>query len=168
VRYRVHLADQDVEFEIVHSGDSTQVVMDGRTMQADLVQISGSPVYSLILDGRSYEVSVHRRNGRFELSLKGDSYRADVMDERAMRIAEATGDALQQLSGETILAPMPGVVVGVAVAVGDEVEPGQGVLTLEAMKMENELKATVGGVISEVKVKVGQGVTQGEALLVIE
>jgi pyruvate carboxylase subunit B len=168
VRYKVHLAGRDVEFEVIHSGDVTQVVMDGRTMEADLVQISGSPVYSLILDGSSYEVSVHRRNGHFELSLKGDSYHADVMDERAMRIAEATGDALQQLSGETVLAPMPGVVVGIGVEVGDEVEPGQGVVTLEAMKMENELKATVAGVIKEIKIKVGQGVTQGEALVVIE
>ena len=60
------------------------------------------------------------------------------------------------------------MVVGIAVAVGDAVVPGQGVMTLEAMKMENELKSAVEGVVKEIKVKIGQGVAQGEPLVVIE
>jgi propionyl-CoA carboxylase alpha chain len=63
---------------------------------------------------------------------------------------------------------MPGVVIGIAVAVGDAVEAGQGVLTLEAMKMENELKSSAAGVVKQIKVEVGQGVAQGEPLVVIE
>jgi biotin carboxyl carrier protein len=168
VRYKVRVADQDVEFELRHVGDATKVVIDGRTLDADLIRIAGSPVYSLILDGKSYEVSVHRRNGRFALGMRGESYEADVMDERAMRIAEATKDAVQAHTGETIMAPMPGVVVGVGVAVGDTVEPGQGVVTLEAMKMENELKCICGGVVSKIMCECGKGVSQGQPLLKIE
>ena len=163
MKYKVNVADEDVEFEIRRNGGATQVVIGDRTLDADLVRISGSPVYSLILDGQSYEVSVHRRNGRFDLGLRGEAYHAKVMDERAMRIAEATGESLLDQSGETILAPMPGVVVGIEVVVG-----GQGVLTLEAMKMENELKSAVGGVVKKINVEVGRGVAQGEALVVIE
>ncbi|MFH1690789.1 MAG: biotin/lipoyl-containing protein [Candidatus Eisenbacteria bacterium] len=85
-----------------------------------------------------------------------------------MRIAEATGDTGGQQSGETVHAPMPGIVVGIAVEVGSEVQPGQGVVTLEAMKMENELTSAVEGVVKEIKVEIGQGVSQGEPLLVIE
>jgi pyruvate carboxylase subunit B len=168
LKYKVRVADRDVEFEIRHSGDVTEVVIGDRTLVADLVRISGSPVYSLLLDGQSYEVSVHRRDGRFDLALRGEAYHANVMDERAMRIAEATGESLLAQSGETILAPMPGVVVGIDVSEGDTVEPGQGIVTLEAMKMENELKCGVGGVVKKIHVEVGRGVTQGEALVVIE
>ncbi len=168
MKYKVRVAEEDIELEIRHSGDATEVVVGDRVLAADLVRIAGSPVYSLVLDGRSHEVSVHRHNGRFELVIGGESYDADVMDERAMRIAEATGDVGEKQSGETVLAPMPGVVVGIAVAVGDTVEPGQGVVTLEAMKMENELKSAVEGVVREIKIEVGQGVAQGEPLVVIE
>lgn len=168
MKYRVRIADEDIDLDVRHSGDSTEVTLGDRAMAADLVRIAGSPVYSLVLDGRSYEVSAHRRDGRFELAIRGENYRASVLDERAMRIAEATGDAVAQQSGETVHAPMPGIVVGIAVEVGSEVEPGQGVVTLEAMKMENELKASVGGVVKAIKVEVGQGVSQGEPLVVIE
>jgi len=167
VKYKVRVGEEDIELEVEHSGDSTTVTTGERTHDADLVRIAGSPVYSLVLDGRSYEVSVQRGNGHFELVLGGENYEALVMDERAMRIAEATADVAAQ-SGETIKAPMPGVVVGITVAVGDTVEAGQGVLTLEAMKMENELKSGGEGVVKEVKVEVGQGVAQGEPLIVIE
>ena len=168
MKYKVGIEDETVELEVKHAGDETQVLLGDRVLTADVVRIGGSPVYSLVLDGKSYEVSVHRREGTFELVLGGESYDALVMDERAMRIAEATGDVAGQQSGETIMAPMPGVVVGVAVAVGDTVSPGQGVMTLEAMKMENELKSSVEGVVKEIKAEVGQGVAQGEPLLVIE
>ena len=167
MKYKVGIEDETVELEVRHAGDETQVVLGDRVLIADVVRIGGSPVYSLVLDGKSYEVSAHRRDGRFELVLGGESYDAHVMDERAMRIAEATGDVAAQ-SGETVLAPMPGVVIGITVTVGDTVEAGQGVLTLEAMKMENELKSAVEGVVREVRVEVGQGVAQGEPLIVIE
>ena len=91
-----------------------------------------------------------------------------MLDERAMKIAAAGGGAAEGAAGEIVKAPMPGVVVGIAVAVGDEVEAGQGVVTLEAMKMENELKSASGGTVQEIRVEVGQGVSQGESLVVIE
>jgi biotin carboxyl carrier protein len=121
----------------------------------------------MILGDRSYEVSVHRKNGEYEVVLEGETYAARVLDERAVRIAAAGGGEEAQ-SGETVRAPMPGVVVGVAVEVGAEVAPGQGVVTLEAMKMENELKSAGGGTVREINVAVGQGVAQGEILVVIE
>ncbi len=168
MKYNVRIAEENIELEVRHSGNATEVVVGDRVLAADLVRIAGSPVYSLVLDGKSYEVSVHRRDGRFALVIGGESYDADVMDERAMRIAEATGDEGEKQAGETVRAPMPGGGGGVAIAVGDTVTPGQGVITLEAMKMENELKSAVEGVVKEIKVEVGQGVAQGEPLVVIE
>ena len=99
MKYSVRIGEEDIELEIRHSGDATDVVIGDRVLTADVVRIAGSPIYSLVLDGRSHEVSVHRRKGRFALVIGGESYDADVMDERAMRIAEATGDGGEKQSG---------------------------------------------------------------------
>lgn len=168
VKFFVEIEDAEVEIDIEHGRDGVSVTLNGETLPADLVRVGTSPVYSLTLGGRSYEFSAHPRNGKYEIVLDGEPYTASVMDERAKLIAEATGAGAALEGGETIAAPMPGVVVGVAVDEGANVAPGQGVVTLEAMKMENELKCETGGVVKEVRVSVGQGVAQGEVLVVIE
>ncbi len=168
MRYQVEIEGVDFELEVDRSGGGTTVTLGDRSERADLVRIGRSPVYSLILGDSSYEVSVHRRNGDLEIVLGGQTYTATVLDERAMKIAAAGGGAAEGAAGEIVRAPMPGVVVGIVVGVGDEVSPGQGIVALEAMKMENELKSASGGTIKEIRVKVGQGVSQGESLVVIE
>jgi pyruvate carboxylase subunit B len=168
LRYLVQIDGEDYELEVDRSNGGTEVRLGDRTERADLVRIGGSPVYSLILGDSSHEISVHRRNGDLEIVVGGQTYTARVLDERAMKIAAAGGGAGEGAEGEIVKAPMPGVVVGIAVGVGDEVSAGQGVLTLEAMKMENELKSASGGTVKEVRVEVGQGVLQGEPLVVIE
>ncbi|MFH1502135.1 MAG: biotin/lipoyl-containing protein [Candidatus Eisenbacteria bacterium] len=168
MKYVVHIMGEDVELDISHGSDGTTVTVGDRAETADLVRVGSSPVYSLTLGGRSYEFSAHRKNGGYEIVLDGEPYSAGVMDERAMLIAAASGPADDGEAGETVSAPMPGVVVGIAVEVGAEVEPGQGIVTLEAMKMENELKSERGGVVKAVRVSVGQGVAQGETLIELE
>lgn len=164
----MRIGGEEIELEIGRSEGVATVALGDRTERADLVRIGSSAMYSLILGNHSYELSMHRTNGQYEIVLLGETYTARVMDERALRIAAASGMDGETSTGETIKAPMPGVVVRIASAVGDTILPGQGVLTLEAMKMENELKSAAGGVVREIKVEVGQGVTLGEALLVIE
>jgi pyruvate carboxylase subunit B len=168
VRYLVQIDGADFELEVDRSNGDTEVRLGDRSAQADLVRIGRSPVYSLVLGGSSHEISVHRRNGDLEIVLGGQTYTARVLDERAMKIAAAGGGAAEGAAGEVVKAPMPGVVVGIAVGVGDQVSAGQGIVTLEAMKMENELKSASGGTVKEIRVEVGQGVSQGEPLVVIE
>ena len=168
MRYQVQIDGEDYDLEIVRSAGSTTVTVGERSTPADLVRIGGSAVYSLILGDSSHEISVHKRNGDLEIVVGGQAYSARVRDERAMKIAAAGGGASEGAAGAIVRAPMPGVVVGIGVGVGDEVSPGQGVVTLEAMKMENELKSASGGTVKEIRVEVGQGVSQGEALVVIE
>ena len=168
MKFFVNIEGKGVEIEVERGEGGLAVTLDGKTLHADLVRIGTSPVYSLTLGGRSYEFSAHRRNGSYEIVLDGEPYSAGVLDERAMLIAEATGGPGDAEGGESVVAPMPGVVVGVSVEEGAAVEPGQGVVTLEAMKMENELKCETGGLVKKVRVAVGQGVSQGEVLVVIE
>ena len=167
MKYQVEIADERIELEVEKTDEGANVTLGDKTQAADIVRIGRSPVYSLILGDRSFEVSVHRRDKIYQVVLDGATYDARVMDERALRLAAAGGgDA--EVRGEVARAPMPGIVVGIAVDVGATVEPGQGIVTLEAMKMENELKSATGGVVKEIKIEVGQGVTQGEDLVVIE
>jgi biotin carboxyl carrier protein len=168
LRYQVQIDGVDYDLEIDRSPQGTTVKLGDRSAPADLVRIGGSAVYSLILEDSSHEISVHKRNGDLEIVVGGQAYLARVRDERAMKIAAAGGGATDGATGAIVRAPMPGVVVGIGVGVGDEVSPGQGVVTLEAMKMENELKSASGGTVREIRVEVGQGVSQGEALVVIE
>ena len=168
MKYVVKMSGEEVELSVDKAEEGMAVSMDGLVTRADLVRVGASPVYSLILGGRSYEISVHSRNGAYEVVLGGETYVARVLDERAVLLASVSEGGDDGQTGEAITAPMPGIVVGVAVSVGDEVAPGQGVVTLEAMKMENELKAAAGGVVTEVRVQPGQGVAQGEALIIIE
>ena len=168
MKYEVRIAGEKLDVEVERDGSETIVRGGDREETVDLARVGQSPVYSLIVGNRSYELSVHRKDGGYEIRLAGESYVARVLDERAARIAAASGGATDEEAGEIVCAPMPGIVVGVSVKPGSVVEPGQGVVTLEAMKMENELRSTTGGVVKEVRVEVGQGVTQGEPLVVIE
>jgi pyruvate carboxylase subunit B len=164
----VDIGGERIELEVERAEGGATIKIGGRPEPFDLVRVGSSPVYSLILGSRSYEVSVHHRNGAYEIVLGGETYRATVMNERAVRMAAASGLGSDAGAGEFIRAPMPGIVVGISVEAGDAVSPGDGVVTLEAMKMENELRSAAGGVVKEIKVGIGQGVTQGEVLVVIE
>jgi biotin carboxyl carrier protein len=141
----------------------------GRTLSA---QGERAGHYSLLIGDRSYEMFI-RATGRqesgastFEVSIGGQTFEVGVQDERARALASLVGEA--RTSGDvTIRAPMPGLVSNVLVSEGNEVQRGQPVVVLEAMKMENDLSATHAGIVKSLRVAKGQTVAQGEALAVI-
>jgi pyruvate carboxylase subunit B len=98
---------------------------------------------------------------------RGEVVEVEVLDERTRHIQGLVGAGKTQAGGGTVKAPMPGLVVKVLVEPGAAVAPGQGLVVLEAMKMENEIKAVSGGVIESVAVKPGQAVEKGAPLVVI-
>ena len=139
VKYEVRIADEDIELEVVHSGRFDRRTLGDRAMQADLVRIAARP--STRSCSTAAPTSSPHTGGT---ATPNSSLAARLRRPRhgRARHADRGGDGRRrwQLSGETVLAPMPGVVIGVTVAAGDTVEAGQGVITLEAMKMENELR----------------------------
>ena len=106
--------------------------------------------------------------GRFDVSVGG--YRFDVLalDERARAIRELSGAATQASGPAHLVAPMPGMIIRLNVAQGDQVRAGQGLVVMEAMKMENELRASVAGVVRKVLVAPGSAVEKGALLLEME
>lgn len=165
MRYYVTLDGRT--FEVDLTGDVPQV--DGRPVDAELTQVPGTPTRLLLVDGRSHALVARRdREDGWDLYLDGERFTADVVDERARAIREMTGHGNVEAGPRPIRAPMPGLVVRVDVAEGDPVEPGQSVAIVEAMKMENDLKAENNGVVARVLVEAGEPVEKGAILVEFE
>jgi biotin carboxyl carrier protein len=141
--------------------------VDGRRLAADFQRLPDGEVYSLLVDGRSHEVRVSPGANALEVTVRGTRVPVEVRHP----LEKLLGATLRKSgagSGETISAPMPGLVVALRVQPGDVVAPGQAVVVIEAMKMQNELTAQHGGVVSEVLVSERQSVAAGQALMRIK
>jgi len=147
-----------------------RVLVNGRALEIDRDRLQAlrevePGVYSVLVDGRSFEVRAVADREGLKLEVDGQRLEAEVIDprNRSRRERAALGGGRQN-----IVTPMPGKVIRVLVREGDRVEVGQGVVVVEAMKMQNEMKALRTGVVVEVHVKDGETVGAGDALVVLE
>jgi biotin carboxyl carrier protein len=137
---------------------------DGRRIEADFVRLPDGEVYSLLVDGRSHVVRVSPAAEGLEVELRGSVIPVEVKHPLE-RMLQATAGTRVAARGETVAAPMPGVIVALRVARGDTVRAGQAVIVVEAMKMQNELAAAHDGVVSDVLVEEREAVSAGQALV---
>jgi len=167
VKYIVQLNDLQ---KTVGLDQSTVAYENDEAVHAELADIPGSPVRMVKIGSYVYRVVVERREGRGRYTLWVDGYRFDTeaLDERTRTIRELSGAAAAPSGPAPIKAPMPGLIVRVNVKVGDAVEAGQGVVVMEAMKMENELRATAAGTVKSVEVAPGAAVEKGALLVALE
>jgi hypothetical protein len=154
-------------FTVDLSGGAPRV--DGEDVSAEMTTIPGTPVRHLLLEGRSYPLLgfAGERRGDWEVMIGHDRLALEVVDERTRTLREMTGTVEVDVR-PVITAPMPGMVVRVEVEAGMAVRAGQGVVVVEAMKMENELKAPADAVVARVFVEPGQIVEKGATLVVFE
>ena len=152
--------------EIVVDVDGDRVTVEGHPARAELRVVPGTPLRQLLLDNRSFVLSVSGQSrGSWVLGRRGEEWEVEVLDERTRHIRALTGAGKDRRGGDTIRAPMPGLVVRVLVRSGEVVEAGAGMVVLEAMKMENELRARGAGVVQTVRVEPGMAVEKGEVLV---
>jgi biotin carboxyl carrier protein len=143
---------------------TVEVEVGGRTQNVDVVPVPGG--WSLLLDGRSYEVAVDVEQGRATVHVNGQPLSVTLPGAR--RFGRGRGSQDADASGpRRIVAPMPGRIVKVLVRTGDAVTPRQGLVVVEAMKMENELRAPGAGTVTDVKVVEGASVEANAVLVVI-
>jgi biotin carboxyl carrier protein len=155
------------EFEVDLTGDVP--VVDDRKVDAELSVIPGTPVRHLLIDGRSRAlVARPGERGEWDIHLNGDRYEVEVVDERTRAIRAMIGQGAEARGPRPIRAPMPGLMVRVDVEVGDTVRSGQTVAIIEAMKMENDLKADTAAVVSRILVEPGEAVEKGTVLVELE
>jgi biotin carboxyl carrier protein len=138
--------------------------IDGRRVEADAAKIFPG-VYSILLDGRSLEVHVEALVDGMLVRTAGREYRVDIVDLRSWR--RSRSGRIDPAGRQQISAPMAGKVVRVLVAPGQQVETGQGLLVVEAMKMQNEIRSPKTGTVERLLAKEGQAVNSGEVLVVI-
>ena len=162
MKYITTIEDKQFVIEII---DDKHINVDGKIYEVDFESVSGQPVYSLIVDGKSHESYVYAGDDNWQVLLRGRLYPVSVMDEREMRLRSAAGGGVAETGEFHLRAPMPGLVVAISVAEGQEVKKGQVILILESMKMQNELKSPRDGVIGRIRVKAGESVEQKQTLL---
>jgi biotin carboxyl carrier protein len=164
MKFWVSLEGHDAEVDFHTEGDRLWVDVEGRRLEADFRRLPDGEVYSLLIEGRSHEVRVSTTAQGLEITLDGATVPVEVRHplEKLVQSAQAAHHAA---AGETVAAPMPGLVVALRVKPGDLVKPGQPVAVVEAMKMQNELPARHGGVVREVLVSERASVSAGQALV---
>jgi biotin carboxyl carrier protein len=164
MRYHVSIGGQGLDVEVAPEG----VLVDGRPVAVTLEHTDGTPVRGLHVDRETYRLVAERVGaGQWKLGLRAGSIMADVVDERTRVIREMAGAGAVAHGPRPIVAPMPGMVVKVEVSEGDRVATGQGVVIVEAMKMENELRAQGEGRVSRVHVREGEAVEKDQLLVEI-
>src|SRR6266508_3270991 len=162
MKYITNVEGKQFLVEII---DEKHVSVDGKVYEVDFESVSGQPVYSLIVDGRSHESYIYQGDDNWQVLLRGRLYPVTVEDEREKRLRSAAGGGVAETGEFHLRAPMPGLVVTILVEEGQSIKKGQVLLILESMKMQNELKSPRDGVIGRVRVKPGETVEQKQTLL---
>ncbi|HET9235503.1 MAG TPA: biotin/lipoyl-containing protein [Candidatus Eisenbacteria bacterium] len=163
-RYIVHTDTETHRVVVEPRPGGYRVLLGDVPVEVDAAKVGGT-LQSLLIDGRSYEVAAMPSRDGLDVYVSGDVFHVRVVDELWAR---AEGQAHEATTGrEEILSPMPGAVVGVRVAMGEEIVPGQSVAVVEAMKMQNDVASARSGRVIEIRVKSGDVVDQGAVLVVL-
>ncbi|GAB4503005.1 MAG: acetyl-CoA carboxylase biotin carboxyl carrier protein subunit [Anaerolineales bacterium] len=164
MNYITTIDGKEFNVEIV---DEKCVRVNGQELAVDFQSVSGQPVFSLLIGGKSYEAYIYPDERDWQVLLRGRLYQASVEDEREKRLKSAAGGAGGEGGEYHLKSPMPGLIVAIPVSEGQLVEKGQTLLILESMKMQNELKAPRAGTIQRIRVKPGETVEQKATLLTV-
>jgi biotin carboxyl carrier protein len=165
MKYITTIGSAEFNIEIVDQG---HIRINNKIMEVDFESISGQPVYSMLIDGKSYEAYVNSTDEGWQVLLQGHQYPVRVEDEREKRLRAAAGGKLYTAGDFQLKAPMPGLVVAVPVEENQQIEKGQVLVILESMKMQNELRSPRAGKVERIKVKAGESVEQKQTLLTVK
>jgi biotin carboxyl carrier protein len=163
--YEILIDGKPHKVELGREGNRWLCRVDGELIEADAL-ITRRDVLSIIINGTAYEVKRERTANDVHMWVKDSRFAVEVRDPRSLRSRKAAGGVGE--GPQKLVAPMPGKVVRILVSAGAEVEPGQGIVVVEAMKMQNEMKAVKKGVVKQVLVKEGANVNAGDVMAIVE
>jgi len=164
MRVGVRIGQREREVEMVERDGRLLFQLDGKDIAADAIEVAPQ-IYSILLGGKAFEVRVEHKPDGLHIFTIGQEYFAEIVDPRQWR--RDGGETAQAEGRQEIVAPMPGKIVRVLVKTGESVEAGQGLMVVEAMKMQNEIKSPKSGKIDRLLVREGQAVNSGENLAVV-
>lgn len=164
MKYIASVEDESFEIEI---RPNDHLLINGETVQADFQSVSNQPVYTLLLNGESFEALVYPTELGVQVLLRGRLFDFIVEDERQRRLRQSSGGAVIKSGEYQLKAPMPGLIIAIPVKEGQEIEQDDDLIILESMKMQNELKAPRDGKVSRIRVQSGDNVDQNQVLLTL-
>ncbi len=166
MKYEVLIDGNLHQIELERADKGYQCLVDGEPFALNVV-MTARDVLSIIHEGRHYEAKrEYSLLGETHIIVGSERFRAEVRDPRSLRSRRAAAGA--EAGPAKIIAPMPGKIVRLLVAEGEEVEAGQGLVVVEAMKMQNEIKATKKGKVTKIAVKEASAVNAGDLLAIVE
>jgi biotin carboxyl carrier protein len=164
MKYATTVNDKTYLIEI---NDEHHLSVDGVEYAVNFESVNNQPVYTLLVNDRSYEAFVSESDVNWEVLIRGSLYTVLVEDEREKRLRAAAGGHPQATGEFNLKAPMPGLVVAVPIIEGQAVEKGDILIILESMKMQNELKSPRAGTVTRVKVGARESVEQNQVLVTV-
>lgn len=165
MKLQLTMNGRGTEIDLLSPAPNTRFRFDGAAERQAQVEIPQPGVYSILMDGRSYDAWVEEQPGALVVVIDGHRFEIQARDPRRFSRG-AAGRA--GVGRQTVVAPMPGKIIRILVSPGQEVEVGQGILVVEAMKMQNEMKAAKAGRVATISAQEGSVVKAGEVLAVIE
>lgn len=166
MKYFCKINEQDIELSV--NRETAEIYVNGSedSAQIDLIKIENG-LYHLLLKNKSYLISVTNNNIYFRTSIKGDEYQVEIEDSISRLKSTFSSTETDNEDFRKVHSPMPGLVVKIFVNVGDHVELNSPLIALEAMKMENEIKAPKKGEITDIDVTLGQRISTETLLMTI-
>lgn len=166
--YQVTIGERTLKVDLRREGDQMWARIDDGDERPVRLEALHGHLQALTLGERRIELLAAGEAHEVQLAMGGLEYRAEVVDEAHARLARMVGGAAAQHQRRELKAPMPGLVVKILCEPGQQVEPGQPLVVLQAMKMENELSLPRAGTVKQVSAEPGQTVDQGQVLVVVE
>ncbi len=164
MKLQIEIDGKKLQAELMRTSERPVWAIDGQRLEADATEVSPG-IYSILISGKSFEVRVERSGAGVRAIAGRREFRIVVADEREWR--RKRGSAIEAEGRQQVLAPMPGKIVRVLVKTGDVVRAGQGLVVVEAMKMQNEIRTPKSGTIDGVSVVEGQTVNAGEVVAIV-
>jgi biotin carboxyl carrier protein len=168
MKYVAEIEDKNYQIDITETDGKLEVKLDGKPVSVDFAQVKPPNFFSFLVDNRSFDVEIIKNSESYRVNMNGRKYECFLEDEKISRLKDIAGFKKEILHEKELKTPMPGLVLAIEVNEGDLVKTGQGVAIVEAMKMENELKAKFDGKVKKIKVKPGQAVDRDEVLVIFE
>jgi biotin carboxyl carrier protein len=161
MRYDLKIDNKIISFDLEEKDKDYQIILDEKSSNADLVKVD-SNLYSLVVNGSTFNIAIFKEGKTIQVYYKGDLFTFEIPSQREK-------GSLENSSGvDKINAPMPGRIIKILKNVGDSVSEGEGIIVVEAMKMESELKTSIAGNITAINIKEGDTVELGSHLVTVE
>jgi len=168
MKYFAQSSDKEYVIEVQNSGETLTVLLGGKPVHIDFSKIGDGNFFSMLRDGKSYQLFVEPNEHGYLVSVNGRKYVVELEDEKSRMVRKVIKSDAQKQGQVELKSPMPGLIVKINAEENQQVQRNDSLLIIEAMKMENEIRATSPGTIKKIMAREGDSVEKDTVLMIIE